>query len=224
MRTITKTLYNFGELIEAHKQGTVTKRAVESAREWMIEGLSSYEWWDCTWEQWKEALSQIGFTGAEMSFSGFWSQGDGASFTARVDLDKLKAFMLADIKPSKVIAGTPEDFRPWIIYKVNGKTPPNSKYSRILSDQVSASVVRTDSRYSHENTCKFTVECFGGGPLFEKLVVSFERDVEQLRRDLCRAIYRDLEEEYEHRTADEQLIEDAEANEYTFDATGQREG
>ena len=226
MRTITKTLYNFGELIEAHKQGTVKSEAVEQARAWMIEGFGSFEWWDCTWETWKDALAQIGFTDAEMSFSGFASQGDGASFTCKsVDLDKLKAFMGADIEPSEVISGTPEDFRPWIVYKIKGKTPANSKYSRILSDYVSASVERTSSHYSHENTCRFTVS----GPSrcalpYEKLMDSFEKDAEQLRRDICRAIYRDLEEEYNCQTSDEQLIDSAEANDYTFDAEGRREG
>lgn len=47
---------------------------------------------------------------------------------------------------------------------------------------------------------------------------------EQLRLDLCGAIYKDLEEEYSYRTADEQLAEDAEANDYTFDANGRRDG
>jgi hypothetical protein len=225
VRTITKTLYQFGELIEAHKQGTVKSEAVERARAWMIEGFGCFEWWDSTWETWKDALAQVGFTDAEMSFSGFASQGDGASFTCKsVDLDKLKAFMGTDIAPSEVIDGTPEDFRPWIVYKIEGKTPANSKYF-ILDERTSASVGRLDNRYSHENTCEMVVEWPElTSPALEKVLTAFEKDAEQLRRDICRAIYRDLEEEYEHQTSDEQLIVSAEANDYTFDATGRREG
>ena len=229
MRTITKTLYQFGELIEAHKQGTVKSEAVEQARAWMIEGFGrfGFEWWDSTWETWKDALAQIGFTDAEMSFSGFASQGDGASFTCKsVDVAKLKEFMGTDIAPSEVIDGTPEDFRPWIVYKIEGKTPANPKYSRIPVDSTSAIVERHDNHYSHGNTCRFvlTIEYRDNKPHMDKLCLSFEKDAEQLRRDICRAIYRDLEEEYEYQTSDEQLIDSAEANDYTFDATGRREG
>jgi len=225
VRTITKTVYTFGELIEAHKQGEVTEQAVERAREWMRECCTSVEWWDGAWSAWADALNQIGFTDAELSFSGFWSQGDGASFTCKnVDLDKLKAFMGTDIKPSTVIDGTPEDFRPWIVYKIDGKTPANSKY-RSIPSETSASVDRRDNHYSHENTCEFVMEWPGASlsTLLQKTLKAFEKDVEQLRRDLCRAIYRDLEEEYEYQISDEQLIESAEANDYTFDAAGRRE-
>jgi len=225
-RTITKTIYTFGELIEASKRKEVKPVAVERAREWMIEGLQCFDWWDQTYEDWKQALEQIGFDNADISFSGFSSQGDGASFTCKsVDVGKLKAFMSTDIQASQVIDSEPEDFRPWLVWKAKGKSPANRQYRRIPADYVQAEIKRISHHYSHENTCTF--EITGSGrhetPRVDKILNAFEKDVEHLRRDLCRAIYRDLEEDYEYMVSDEQLIESAEANDYTFDALGHRE-
>lgn len=58
----------------------------------------------------------------------------------------------------------------------------------------------------------------------EVLHERFQAAVEEWRLDVCRALYEDLEAEYEYRTADAQLIEDAEANDWTFDEYGEREG
>jgi len=81
-KTITKevTLYTFKELVDLEKVGTL-KRACERARAWLQEGQTDHDWWDHTYDTWKSALAQIGFDNADISFSGFWSQGDGASFT-----------------------------------------------------------------------------------------------------------------------------------------------
>ncbi len=40
-----------------------------------------HDWWDCTYDHFMEDMKQVGITVKDMRFSGFWSQGDGASFT-----------------------------------------------------------------------------------------------------------------------------------------------
>jgi metal-dependent HD superfamily phosphatase/phosphodiesterase len=57
----------------------------------------------------------------------------------------------------------------------------------------------------------------------EALLNEFEEDAETLRRDLCRAIYADLEETYEALTSEEAVMELAEANDYTFRINGEPE-
>ena len=42
-------------------------------------------WHDCLIEEFKEQLTIAGFIDITISFSGFWSQGDGLSFTGRYD-------------------------------------------------------------------------------------------------------------------------------------------
>ena len=56
--------------------------AKEAARDWYREAGFQHEWWDHIYEEWTEELKEMGFDGIDISFSGFASQGDGASFTA----------------------------------------------------------------------------------------------------------------------------------------------
>ena len=46
-------------------------------------------WYECVIEDWKAKLKRKGFHEAEIVFSGFGSQGDGASFTATIGSSKL---------------------------------------------------------------------------------------------------------------------------------------
>jgi hypothetical protein len=219
MRTITKEVYTFQELIDLNK-GT------EKARQWLCEAATSFDWYDCVYETWVEALDQIGFTDAKINFSGFGCQGDGASFTSNIDVERLATFLSTEIAPENCIKGDPEDFRPWIVHKCRG-VPTNHAYRRLagLGEYLSCKVVRTSHSYSHELTCGVEVEVFGGrADKVDALAGAFEKDVETLRYALCKAIYRDLEKEYEYLTSDEALLEMAEANDYTFTINGTREG
>lgn len=246
-KQITKTVYSFQELLDGEKAGTVKAAAVEKARTWLSEGATHFDWWDCTYEWWTKALEQIGFMQPDISFSGFWSQGDGASFTCKRGVDKntLIEFLTTPIEPSEQVLGgegdEPEDFRPRIVHNIDGKPNINPQWIDLLTFDLDLSVTRISSHYSHSRTCRFTAE-FDGNPdlhgmyrldsdlgiseavRIDVLRASLQDAGEQLRFDLCGAIYKDLEEEYNYRTADEQLAEDAEANDYTFDANGRRDG
>ena len=52
------------------------------ARDWYRSDGFDYQWWDHIYDEWKEELKEMGFDGSDIAFSGFSSQGDGASFTA----------------------------------------------------------------------------------------------------------------------------------------------
>lgn len=81
MRTITETVYNFGELSEQAKQN-----AIDALRHVNI---------DVGWDmliltEWKAKLAKLGYGDANIESSGFCSQGDGASFTSKeIDLARL---------------------------------------------------------------------------------------------------------------------------------------
>lgn len=57
--------------------------AKERARDWYRNGGLDYEWWDSIEDEWKQELEELGFNEPDIAFSGFSSQGDGASFTAK---------------------------------------------------------------------------------------------------------------------------------------------
>jgi hypothetical protein len=228
-REITKTIYTFRELLDLHKAGTATSKAIDKAREWLRQAATDGEWYEFTTDTWKEAMAQIGFTDAKIAFTGFWSQGDGASFTANIDVDKLADFLATKIEPSKTIAGEPEDFRPWLADKAGAHKATKAKYRRLkaLGDLLYPSKVeRTSHQYSHERTCRVTIEfnSTGRADKVEKLLNEFEADAEALRLALCQALYNDLEEDYEGQTSDESLEEFAAGNDYTFTLAGTREG
>ena len=237
-RTITKTVYTFKEMIALHEQGKVSKKALERVRDWLREGQADHQWWDYHYELWNDALDQIGFTDADIRFSGFWSQDDGASFTASVDVERLIDFLATAIKAKQRINPIPnqgklhghdEDFRPWIVYKIGHKTSMvNPTFRRLLEvrDSLDCTVKRTGHRYAHENTCEFQGDfsAWDEYPRSQTIVEELFSAAESLRKDLCHAIYATLEEEYEQLVSDDSLSELSEANDYMFDERGQRDG
>ena len=185
-----------------------------------------YTWWDFVYESWEEKLLSMGFditdtelvderkydketgkwksTGKKVSrkvtnieFSGFWSQGDGASFTGTVD------------------------FIVWLEYK------NDPKYARILKlmksgDIDSNGTIKRDRwhNYVHENTTSLYTEWYFDKPNIQSLLDKIEAECFQHHRELNKELYRDLENEYEHLTSDEQVKDTLEINEYEFDNQG----
>ena len=82
MRTVTKEIgiYFFDELPEELQKEVLIKNH---------DFNTDFYWSDMELDYWKDKLNSMGFEDADISFSGFWSQGDGASFTARCDHQKI---------------------------------------------------------------------------------------------------------------------------------------
>jgi hypothetical protein len=221
-KIIKTTVFTYAELKERGN-----KAAIEKAANWLREAITDGEWHEYILELWQSALSQIGFTDPKISYSGFWSQGDGANFTARIDVEKLATFLAAPPAANKTIAEQPLDFRPWIVFRCNG-VPAYSRFRKLvkLANYIGADVRRTSHRYSHKRTCDTYVDLSGSAskPCVEKLMLAFREDVEALRLMLCDAIYSDLEGEYNGLTSEESISDFAEVNEYTFTADGKRFG
>jgi len=73
--TIIKTYLTFDELNDSQK-----KRVIEKNRDINVDTEC---WTDCVLEEYKSKLKSLGFYDIDFCWSGFWSQGDGASFTAK---------------------------------------------------------------------------------------------------------------------------------------------
>jgi len=212
MKTITKTVYTYKELKEVDKPNSV-----ERAAQWLRNYNTQEDWWWAVYTDWKQALTQIGFENADISFSGFSCQGDGASFTANINLEKLVDFLVKDTPPSDHFN---DDLRPWVVHKC-GK-PTNKAYKRLqlLGEYLGEhAVIRTDRHYSHENTCDTRLSVGGAAKHVYALVSQLRDDAEDLRVRLCKAIYDDLENTYEYLTSDEEIEE----LEFMFDINGRLE-
>lgn len=73
-------------------------RAKERAKEWFAEGASQEDWSEFMIDNWQQDLVEMGFGGPndipDIRFSGFWSQGDGASFEcSTVNLDRFLKYL-----------------------------------------------------------------------------------------------------------------------------------
>jgi hypothetical protein len=249
-RTITKTVYTFKEMLEAEKNAELSSQAVASARQWLQGVQTEDDWYQHSLDWWVSALDEIGFENADINFTGFWSQGDGASFSADCDLEKLTKFLGTDIPQEDSVQATDgkEVFTGYVLKLIGGKPPVNAKYRRLvlLEDFTNLYVRRSQSRYSHEMTCSVSSDLDDRGdyrmkddqgfplpsdkwywesnhPKVRALWTDFVEYLEQVRLDLCRAIYKWLEDEHELLNKDETLVELAEANNYSFDSCGNYE-
>jgi hypothetical protein len=189
------------------KFAELSQRVQEKLLQAEAEALD-YEWWDCTEEGYKEDGKERGFDIEKMFWSGFSSQGDGASWVGTVDI---KRFLAKHLKP---------------------ENPQFAQYT-ILQELVAGSWVDTyakitaNGRYSHE----YTMRCDGidadvvGGTLHEGVLQGADTEVlwdsidgdslrEELRewileqaQDYARKYYASLEKEYDYLTGEECLAE-----------------
>lgn len=197
MREIIEKVYKFSELSEEAKQ-----KAIENFRK----GYPDYDWWNGVYDHWKKKLEKLGYTDIDIRFSGFWSQGDGASFTGKIDIPA------------------------WL------KAHPNKNHDRILLliekelVDVDNAVIKRDrwGNYVHWNTTSVYVNfnVYGGSATHlenvHNVLNPIESEIQEEVQDLSKEIYSDLEKGYEGVTSDESIAETIEANEYEFYENGER--
>lgn len=219
----TITAYTFQELLDLNKEGEVTETALSKARAYMAESVTFVEWHESVLSYWTDALAGIGFVDAKISYSGFWSQGDGASFTSEVDFERLVRFLSGDSMKCSDGEQFPTDPDGVIVREI-GEVPRDEEYRTLydIDGYVFCVVERTSHAYSHENTCEFraTLVEINRTKGAESIFKRFEEDAEMLRKRLSQCIYRDLMNEYESLTSDESLAETSELGEYLFDING----
>lgn len=213
MRT---TLYTFTEL--------ATEAAKERAREWYREGNLDYDWWEYTYEWFETILNTLGIEpkqkvvgykggkngvprtdvyGPAFYFSGFWSQGDGASWEGdyhyAAGWRKKLAGETSDIELFK-IGEALQDIQKRHMYQLHAR-------------------VYTSGHYSHKYTMKIDlVERMDSKEINEMIKV--EDELLDLFRDLAQWLYDRLEEEHEWLNADEQVDESMIVNGYEFEGDG----
>lgn len=176
---------------------------IERYRDFNVEYI---EWWDCVYDRFKEDMEEVGIEVDDMSFSGFWSQGDGASFTGYM---RSKPFF----EQHKLA-----DSYPWM--------------AKLISHggDFTLRIERTSDHYVHENTVgvdlTFTDMFYHVLPndgvraeVIEQWDYQLDAEYEGIAkaatdiiRGYCRDLYRRLQEEYDYLTSDEAVWDAIVAN------------
>lgn len=207
MRTIEKTVYQFSELSDDAK---------ENAREWYRGWLDELDY-SCVIDDAVNMASIIGitvdvrawrntngFTGKtpKIYFSGFSSQGDGASFEGDYRYKKGAA--------AAVAYESGNDATLINIAKRLQEIQHRNFYSLRAN-------VSTSGRYCHEYAMRADVfDRFG-----ESANDDISEEILDEMRDFARWIYKRLEQEYEYINSDETIEESILHNEYEFFENGE---
>lgn len=199
--TRTITIFKFSELSE---------KAKETARQWYREGAFDFEWWDFVYE---DAITCAAILGIEIEakniqFSGFWSQGDGASFTGKYAYAKDAHNLIRQHAPQDETLARIAD----------GLLEAQRKANYKLVSKISIH----RGGYCHSHMMDFdTYVALANG---DESAASDEQElaIKTAMRGFADWLYRQLEKEYDWRNADEQVDESIEANEYEFLENGAR--
>lgn len=156
---------------------------------------------------WKSDLQELGFNNAEIKYSGFCSQGDGASFTADVDLAKVVNIDEFCLK-----------------YK-------NRKFfTKAILNHIKCDIVRNSHRYYHSNTVFADIEfkydskhCFlNTNNSIHNIISQLEHYINEKQRYYSNKIYKELEKEYYSCYSEEHIkewFEEVDENLYFIDGT-----
>jgi hypothetical protein len=194
----------FEEVDRAYSWDELSDKAKETAIEKnRYINIDNSHWHDEVINDATEDLFNDGVEDVEILYSGFNSQGDGASFTGRV-----------------------RDPKKWL--KVIGM----ENIPEEVADLVYARIDRGSSRYYHENSVDLhfefetddpTVTCYPFGleiPMeynLDQLQGEIEKKGEKWIKSTCRKIYSDLEKEYDSLTSDDAVEDALIANDYEYD-------
>ena len=200
MNIVEIKTFKFSELSEKAKQV-----AIEQYRNDAF--YPHDEWYDSVKSDFHEILELIGFYNIDSSFSGFHSQGDGASFTAGYTYKK------GCLKAIKNYAPNDKDLHSI----VNGII----SHQKDNGYKLECCVTRSNSIYNHSNTMRFDWSK-NGDYYFDWHNNFVEDEIEQLIKDLADWYYSKLYNEYEYLMSDECIIENIESNDYDFYESGKQ--
>ena len=172
MKTVQIELFTFEELAPE-----VQKKVIEDNRYLNVE---YFDWYHSIIEEWTAKLEEAGYMEPEILFSGFYSQGDGASFTCK------------SLNWNKIMVG-----------KYAGLLEMANEY---FTGKVSRS---PSIRYVHEKSTSVEIYTNGATLTDEQdaLVGELEKEIDAWMVETNKEIYRELESDYDFQTSDEVVRE-----------------
>jgi len=193
MRTTEIKLYKFEELSDE-----VQNKLIEKNRDVLVQ---YDDWYHPIMEGFCEDMSEAGhdIDPKDISFSGFWSQGDGASFTTKNGSLSLRPLL-------KELG-------------VKMKDLPRGTGNEIKEGLIEIGLSRTTHHYCHENTVRLWMDYHGENKAIRESVLGLYDQIEEILKDKMRNLYSSLEKYHDELTEDaaikSELIE--QENEYFKD-------
>lgn len=159
-----------------------------------------YAWWDFVYECFKEDCKAIGIHADDIEFTGFWSQGDGASFTGHVQDWTL---LLTHLKKEHLITQAKE-----CSWDFNVRRNSGSRYSHsnTMLGEISTNVEQ-NPHDMEEDPLRYDAWYIANQYLDEYELQELDAELTDFFRGLADKLYSDLEEEYDHLTSDEITVE-----------------
>lgn len=196
----TVTCYTYDELSEDAKETALNKMRSTTTE--------YFDWWESDFEYWKEELAKQGYEIEDIFFSGFWSQGDGASFTG--SLDVLKWLEATDAEDAAVAAkdlALTRSLRYWL---------------KKLGSEAAYVTISQQGHYYHRFTMSIDAEWseWTTPPKAEQQFYDLESAILDHARDMALKIYRGLEKTHDAMTSDDYVADHIMANEYLFWSDG----
>ena len=126
----------------------------------------------------------------DITWSGFWSQGDGASFTCDFDTEVLLPILKEELNEDQVA----------LLEEIDA--------------EIDCASIRTGYQYSHENTVRGKVSIYYGDAYYDRMVQIneihdiLENKLTEIIREESRNLYKRLEDFYDQETEDERIVEE----------------
>jgi len=195
------------EKIELFSFNELSEDAKENAREKWREFGVAYEWYDSVYDCFIEVCSILGFDVdyKNIYFSGFCSQGDGASFTGSYSYSKGSL--------EKIRKHAPMDKELHDIAKTLQELQRKNFY------QLSSTIDRSSSNYCHEHTI-YCGNVDRDSHNYQQASEDSCDTLTQCARSLCQWLYCKLESEYDYLMSEEYIDESLNDPLYEFNIDG----
>jgi hypothetical protein len=205
----TVTLYSFEEL-DTSIQDNIISSYIQDLPGW---------WSDDVEERIRNEAESLGIQDFDFTWSGFWSQGDGLSFTGKIDF-KQWLFILTERLSDEQFSA------------LCGKTP--QEIVQLLEDDRiiwgECLIERSSHRYCHEKTVYVEIESELGwderrghpsdNETMERFCANAQAQLEEWKNELCNRWYSELQNTYESITERDNIVEDISCKELLFTSSG----
>jgi len=176
---------------------------------------TDYDWWEGVYEDFKRVAKILGFDVdlKNVFFSGFCSQGDGASFTGYYHATgsrfhpPISARSFAEIAPAEIRSYAPQDTT---LHEIADELLVISR----MYFPAQATIGRTGTMYSHCATMNIPAceECYIEDEFDDEVLEAVADAILVQARALADWLYKQLEAEHEYQQSDEAVTESIFAN------------
>ncbi|MDM0116876.1 hypothetical protein QTI66_32640 [Variovorax sp. J22R133] len=165
--------------------------------------VEHFEWWEHLYEDFKVDCADIGIGVNDIRFSGFWSQGDGASFTGRIDNWRLFLNHVGETDLLLAAMASGDGDWPGWTFKIERRASGHN-YCHEHSVDANFDLDPCNVIDAEKDPVRHHA--------FQQLLERIEyRVLEEQYIEACRALmrelYHDLEEEHDYLTSDDKVVE-----------------